>query len=296
MKKKFSELSLEEFTRVLCGMEGNYSLSLTLFLNSGDKVCEAIDGTYSELYDFCMGELAKYPDNKKVQASLKELEENAFDYDVDFETLDINDYLENKTKGFQKDRCSIVLRDLKYYHLNINEEREKYVEEKILQGWKDYKVRKIKGPDSGSLAGIIGDIDVIDYKDAYNKIYGYYYDYYYLYAIKVLESKVEQIDEVKFPPELDNPQTKKYFDRALKAGYMELSNAGLKWNAIGGKGGNSQLGYFCSKVYSPPRPISALENLFKVTRLSSYITNAGLDVRRADTIKWRNDVDKLFQD
>jgi hypothetical protein len=58
-----------------------------------------------------------------------------------------------------------------------------------------------------------------------------------------------------------------------------------------------QLGYICYKIFDTPRPIAALENYFNVGRLSSEITTAGYEVKRADVIKWRTEIDKkIFEE
>lgn len=101
-------------------------------------------------------------------------------------------------------------------------------------------------------------------------------------------------DEWKLPLELNTNKARSIIARAIEQRYIIITTTGLEWIAINGRGGNSQLGYFLSKIYEQPRPITALENLFGVKKLSTYIGNADFDVKRADVIKWRAEIDSLF--
>ena len=95
---------------------------------------------------------------------------------------------------------------------------------------------------------------------------------------------------IALPDELNTEEAKLYFARAVAAGYMKQGNNGYRW-LFGGRKGQARLGYFCLKVYSPPRPISYLERLFNVRKLSSSVTNAGFEPKRADVKKWRKEMD-----
>ena len=58
-----------------------------------------------------------------------------------------------------------------------------------------------------------------------------------------------------------------------------------------------QLGYFCFKVFSNPRPITALEEFFGVKNLAASITQAGYAPKRDDVKRWRDAMDKaIFYD
>lgn len=100
----------------------------------------------------------------------------------------------------------------------------------------------------------------------------------------------------RLPIELDTPEARKYITQAIERGFIKPTSTGLRWQAIRGIGGNSQLGYFLNKVYQQPRPITALETYFGVKKLSSYICNADYEVKRADVIRWRTEIDKLFNE
>lgn len=100
------------------------------------------------------------------------------------------------------------------------------------------------------------------------------------------------------PYGLDIDEARKYFSRAIEKGFMEKTDNGFKW-LYGGNRGQIRLGYFCSKVYNIPRPINALEEAFRVRKLSSSISIATecQAVRRADVSKWRDHIDsEIFFD
>lgn len=100
----------------------------------------------------------------------------------------------------------------------------------------------------------------------------------------------------RLPMELDTDRARKYFARAIERGFILPTSTGFKWIDIRGRGGKAQLGYFLSKVYTPPRPITALERWFGVAKLSTYIGNADYEVKRSDVKYWRTEIDKLFID
>lgn len=95
----------------------------------------------------------------------------------------------------------------------------------------------------------------------------------------------------ELPKELDTPAARKYFGRAYEGGMIDP--AAKKRCLIA----SVRLGYICSKVYSSPRPISALEKYFGISKLSASISQAEYEAKRADVIKWRKDIDvKIFFD
>lgn len=109
-----------------------------------------------------------------------------------------------------------------------------------------------------------------------------------------LEGDYQEGNKLNLPNELNTKDARKYFTRAIKAGYIKKENNGYKWIFGGGKG-QARLGYFCSKVYNQPRPISKLEKLFGVSKLSASITNAEVEPKRADVKEWRKEIDdKIF--
>ena len=105
-------------------------------------------------------------------------------------------------------------------------------------------------------------------------------------------NEVAQTEAFNLPSELATAEAMKYFPRAVDCGYMELTAAGYKWLSK-----QVRLGYFCLKIYPQPRPITALEKYFGVTKLSASISQADLKPSRADVKQWRVEMDnKIFFD
>ena len=135
----------------------------------------------------------------------------------------------------------------------------------------------------------IGHRDIDNYLD----ILGAFFDEFdsAKYEIEALSCETAKNDNSSLevlPFELNTEEVKKYFPRAEKAGYMD----GHNW-----KKSQAQLGYFCSKVFSSPRPITALEGFFGEKNLAASITQAGYAPKRNDVKKWRDAMDKaIFYD
>ena len=103
-------------------------------------------------------------------------------------------------------------------------------------------------------------------------------------------------DKISLPSELDTEKARKYFAKAINVGYMKKEDSNYKW-IYGGEKGQARLGYFCNKIYSSPRPINKLEEVFGVKKLSASITNADNEAKRADVKKWRNEMNNnIFND
>lgn len=92
-------------------------------------------------------------------------------------------------------------------------------------------------------------------------------------------------------------QAKKYFVKAIEAGFMEKTDTGYKWIFGGKKGVKAALAYFLMKVYNPDNtqtiPFKELESLFGVSRLDSSYSGM-LTVGKPQN--WRRDIDKLFEE
>ena len=116
---------------------------------------------------------------------------------------------------------------------------------------------------------------------------------------KVENHKPNDENDLQLPFELDTPRARKYFTRAIDAGYMEKTDNGYRW-LFGNKHNETckaRLGFFCSKVFDTPRPISKLEEFFNIKNLSSAITGAEYEVKRVDVIKWREEINNtIFND
>lgn len=112
----------------------------------------------------------------------------------------------------------------------------------------------------------------------------------------VVSANCRTVQIIRLPKELDLENVRKYFARAMSAGFVEQTAMGYKW-VYGGNRGQARLGYFCMKVFSNPRPLKELETLFGVTKLSSSITSAYNEGVRADVKSWRSELDsKIFFD
>lgn len=93
------------------------------------------------------------------------------------------------------------------------------------------------------------------------------------------------------PAEPSTERAKKYFAKAIEAGFMVKTDIGYKWTF----GGNARLAYFLMCVYNPNgvgvTPFKNLENLFGVRGLAmaTYQLN-----NAKKTQKWRVEISKLF--
>ena len=104
------------------------------------------------------------------------------------------------------------------------------------------------------------------------------------------------------PKVLNTDRAQTYFRNAIDKGYMKLENGQFSWIGIGGKGTNSQLAYFCGRVFEYRHsttcnigtefPEEELNALFGVKRLYSLLTQ----VHNAQkTQKWRRSIDEMFE-
>ncbi len=106
---------------------------------------------------------------------------------------------------------------------------------------------------------------------------------------------------ISLPPEIDRPEAKKAFEKALKAGYMEKTSTGYKWVFGGEHGGLARLAYFLYGIYSPKGekvPETALCKLFNTKGLSDAYTRIKLSKWKTspyvDPPKWVTEIDSLF--
>lgn len=107
---------------------------------------------------------------------------------------------------------------------------------------------------------------------------------------------IEETQEIVLPQELSTENVKRYFTKAIQVGYIKRNGNYYEWT-FGGNRRQVRLGYFCSKVFTNPRPIDALETLFKVKKLSSSITQSTNEALRADVKAWKNEIDStIFND
>lgn len=104
------------------------------------------------------------------------------------------------------------------------------------------------------------------------------------------------------PKVLNTDRAQTYFQKAIDKRYMKLENGLFSWIGVGGKGINSQLAYFCGRVFEYRHsttcnigtefPEEELNALFGVKRLYSLLTQ----VHNAQkTQKWRRIIDEMFE-
>ena len=109
--------------------------------------------------------------------------------------------------------------------------------------------------------------------------------------------------QLVLPKELDTPNARKYFAKAIEKKYMEASNDGkYHWIGTDNKGKIAELAYFLGKVYNYQNTISgnagenfpedSLNNLFGVTRLYSSLTQVYFAKRQQ---RWRTLIDTIFE-
>lgn len=101
-------------------------------------------------------------------------------------------------------------------------------------------------------------------------------------------AEADKPKDLELPEIVGTDRARKYFARAIDAGFMELTENGAKWLLE-----QVKLAYFCSRIYDSPRPISDLEKFFNIRGLSALISQVTVnEPKRADVVKWRNDIDK----
>lgn len=134
-----------------------------------------------------------------------------------------------------------------------------------------------------ALTDILGSVKLVEY-----------------YRARLPHSEPQQQVRVKeyiVPTKLDIGEARKYINRAIEKGWIEIKDNRGKWLF----GGTSRLAYFCQRVYSQPRPIGDLERFFDVKGLAGTISNIENEdkdkVLRNDVRIWREEMDNvLFYD
>ena len=195
------DLSLEEFVRVICNMEQVYTLEMKMYPLDPNDENDVIMGTYSQLYDTLMDVLGYCPDNTYAQHCIEQLKENLFDYKLEFTELDIYDYLDEKTKGFQKERCLIFLRDLKMLH-SIHVFQDGY-------SLDFFYLKAVKWLEE--------KIEITASKNNNTPLPT---------EIESEQPSHTQIQEIWLPEKLNTPRARKYFSKAIEKG---LCDSNYKW-------------------------------------------------------------------
>ena len=217
MKKSLFELTIEEFTRVICDCPKTYCVKAIWLENKKDiqiNECEDLgkaifrcydnsnNNKYSDIdyenddvdciyatYDGLCRLFATFNDKRLLQY----VESNLFDYDVHIDDLELYNYLDEKTNHFEDNRVRIVINTMECIHdLDIGKERLQIINDRIKNGWDGYKMRKDKRWDDENKRFVEDDDkDEIDYKDAYEKFFGAGYDFIYTMTIAMLNEKLK---------------------------------------------------------------------------------------------------------
>lgn len=115
---------------------------------------------------------------------------------------------------------------------------------------------------------------------------------YYRLKEDLLETESNTVEEKMLPDELNTERARKYFKRAVEAGYMTMTAQGAKWKNL-----KAVLGYFVERIFCPTNteklPEKAINNFFGIDRIGSAITALHNGKKEQ---KWRAEIDKLFID
>lgn len=108
---------------------------------------------------------------------------------------------------------------------------------------------------------------------------------------------------LSLPSKLDTERSQKFFKKALDRNYMQIVNGKIGWVGTGDRGTNSQLAYFCGRIYNYENsvngnvgenfPESELCEFFGLKRLYSLLTQV-YDSKKKQS--WRSKIDDLFDD
>lgn len=99
---------------------------------------------------------------------------------------------------------------------------------------------------------------------------------------------------ISLPPEIDTPEARKRFERALKAGYLEKTSTGYKWQELP----KAAAAYLCVKIYCPANTdkypdwgrLGQFLGLLRLDRAASQ----NLDTKSERP--WKRKIDELFED
>jgi len=119
---------------------------------------------------------------------------------------------------------------------------------------------------------------------------------------KDCKKKRDEQKRLPLPMSIDTERAQLYFKKAIDRGLLKIENGKFSWITIGNIGGNSQLAYFCGRVFEYKHSIKGntgtrfpeeeLNTLFGVKRIYSLLTQ----VHNAKKIQqWRRKIDELFE-
>ena len=111
-------------------------------------------------------------------------------------------------------------------------------------------------------------------------------------------------DGIHLPKELDSPNARKYFQKAIDRQYMHaVADGTYRWIGTDNKGTKAELAYFLGRAYNYKNdidgnagenfPEESLNRLFGVTRLYSSLAQVYEAKKRQ---RWRSLIDAIFEE
>ena len=117
------------------------------------------------------------------------------------------------------------------------------------------------------------------------------------------EEPEEDNGRLPLPKVLNTDRAQTYFQKAIDKGYMKLKDGKVVWVGVYKKGNNSQLAYFCGKVYGYKHSINGnigntipekeLTDYFGVKKILILINQA---YNASNKQHWRTLIDELFSE
>lgn len=223
MKKKLYDLTIREFTLMLLGMEEKYDFSMKYKNENGEYQEDTIiNATYSTLIEAF---------NHNIVLK-KEIEDNYLDYRMDLSLFEAYDYLDFKTHGFETERVKLALDEMEcIYDMEYLEDKdEEAISEYIKNNW-EIPIKEFPSFDKLSKKFSEKGFEPTkcpDYAKMRNKLF-FCEDYTYqriTYLLKdklgskIIDSSKEKEKRVLLPRELDLQKAHKYWDRAIKTGFV----------------------------------------------------------------------------
>ena len=99
---------------------------------------------------------------------------------------------------------------------------------------------------------------------------------------------------ITLPPEIDTPEAKKVFGKALKAGYLEKTSTGYKWERLP----KAAAAYLCEKIYCP----GLTDKHPDWGRLGQFLALSRLDRAASQNLEtkserpWKETINELLKD
>lgn len=230
MTKDLYDLTVEEFTRLLLNFEEVYHLELKVAKEDNDTESDTVIGTYGQLCDavFIHPQLYNY-----VKQSL-------FDYNMCLTKLDIYNYIEHKTKGFEPMRVKLIIEEMELVYNIYKEHRQQKALEEYQSKNKEIPYKELPTNDIIHTFKTGEKINkkkpryaVPDFKKIENSFKLLLDELDYKQTINLLKSKINLVEKKEnttfgLPKELNTPEAKKLLDRAVK---YNLLKEEYKWSS-----------------------------------------------------------------